>query len=515
MAIRGSSVTIALASLALLAVTNTATACAIAISPEQAFAKAMEEKTLIVWDPDRKMEHFIRSVTFDAAVNSLGFIVPTPSKPKINESDESVFGKLQGYVECKLNQAYPFRESAYRPKYWTWLIPEPRYAMGTKGTQGLVAGGSAVRVLQRSVIAGMDVAVLSANDSNALVNWLGANHFDPRPGLLEWSKQYVANHWIFTVFKYIRPSGKDEEKDTDGHLPNLKSKTVRLSFASDRAIYPYREPKDAHLDSRDLAVFLLAPTPMKATLNDAPSSPNWHIESLQTVSGSAVPSVLASALPGEKFLQPMQITEFHDATLVRPDSDIVFESTTNDKTDFNRLGVDPTLLLGPFIEKDKYSNFSRKEGANPFQSEESATVENGVIYKNHCVLEDKWRWCELSLSTRDILHSANDLKYWLDFWGASFTAITFNRWPQLQVQQWVLFELKRLHDRAENINDRSYISTCQVKGQDSSDLSACHSGGYLFSVSKGGNLGTTTATLKHEEPIWSGNANCDEYVGKL
>ena len=490
-----------------------ANACGTAFSPQEAFAKAMAEKTLIVWNPDRKIEHFIRSVTFDVATKSLGFIVPTPSKPKISESDESVFGKLQSYVECKLDQAYPFRSHGYEPSYWKWLINHSE-SSNTKGLQTL--GGSSVRVLERSVIAGMDVAVLDASDPNALLNWLKANHFDPRPGLLDWSKKYIEDHWIFTAFKYMRPSGKGgasekwmRDETADGHLPNLQSKTIRLSFKTDQPMYPYREPKDAELESRELSLFIAAPSPMTASLKDPSGNSDLHLERLRAVTGAKVQSILADVLRDEKFSQTMQLTEFHDGTLIRPDSDIVFQTTVDSENDFSQLGADLSPVFGPFINRDKYLTYSRVKSADPLLAEESATVQDGILYTNKRRAGKDIEWWELSFSKRDF-HSINDMKYWVDFFVRNFDLINFDRRPEPEPSM-LHYKLIEFKEKAADVDYRPYLSTCKVGGNDSLDLSSCRRGpgSYLFSVSRDGTFGKTIVTMKQERDTWISKQSCD------
>src|SRR5688500_18314450 len=41
------------------------------------------EKTLIVFDAERRREHFVREVVFRAAGVPFGFVVPTPSRPEV------------------------------------------------------------------------------------------------------------------------------------------------------------------------------------------------------------------------------------------------------------------------------------------------------------------------------------------------------------------------------------------------------------------------------------------------
>ena len=312
---------IPIAILAAVLATHSAFACATVVFPQEKLAWAMGEKTLIAWDADKKIEHFVRSVTFDIASKSLGFIVPTPNKPEIASVDEEAFDRLRGYVDAKL---YEFDR-------------EPQTKGGLLMTAGIEQGG--VQVLERAEIAGMDVAVLKAGDAASLTDWLRQNNFDARLGLLEWSKPYIKKKWVFTAFKYLRPNkssgSRHDDSDlwkatTDGHVPQLETKVVRLSFVAPRPIYPYREPNDAHLKHRTFVLYVLAPVSVTAALDDqavAASEWNWSLTPAPSVPvDEEISKALAKILPSGGDWRNTRITRFKDFHLDRPDADVVFES---------------------------------------------------------------------------------------------------------------------------------------------------------------------------------------------
>lgn len=53
-----------------------------------------EESALIVWDAASKTQHFIRRAQFNAKAKDFGFLVPTPTKPKLSEVENSIFDHL-------------------------------------------------------------------------------------------------------------------------------------------------------------------------------------------------------------------------------------------------------------------------------------------------------------------------------------------------------------------------------------------------------------------------------------
>src|SRR4051794_32292921 len=44
-----------------------------------------EESAIIVWDPVKKIEHFIRRAAFDTKLPDFGFLVPTPTMPTLEK----------------------------------------------------------------------------------------------------------------------------------------------------------------------------------------------------------------------------------------------------------------------------------------------------------------------------------------------------------------------------------------------------------------------------------------------
>ena len=61
-----------------------------------------DEEAVIFWDPETHVEHFIRKATFRSSAPAFGFLVPTPSTPKLDEVPETVFGELEHEVDAHL-----------------------------------------------------------------------------------------------------------------------------------------------------------------------------------------------------------------------------------------------------------------------------------------------------------------------------------------------------------------------------------------------------------------------------
>src|SRR5437879_4070273 len=74
----------------LLAACETLWACAAAPHPGD-YVGIANETALIIWDAESETQHFIRRATFDTKAKDFGFLVPTPSKPELDEAHDYTF----------------------------------------------------------------------------------------------------------------------------------------------------------------------------------------------------------------------------------------------------------------------------------------------------------------------------------------------------------------------------------------------------------------------------------------
>src|SRR5690606_38050899 len=107
------------------------------------------EEALIVWDPARRQQHFVRVAGFGQTAEDVGFLVPTPSRPELGEASDEVFSRLFDIYRVPRRQ------------------PRAVYRRG-----GAARSRGSVEVLERRSVAGLDAAVLQADDATALNQWL-------------------------------------------------------------------------------------------------------------------------------------------------------------------------------------------------------------------------------------------------------------------------------------------------------------------------------------------------------
>ena len=200
-------------------------ACAL-VSRSGEGVQVAQEEALIVWDSKTRTQHFIRRVSFDGRAKDFGFLVPTPSKPELADADNWTFRYLARLTEPK-------------------VITIPRAKGDGKAVQAASAsasasGGGRVEVIGQASVAGFDAVILEASDAESLDRWLRQHGYVSSPDLMAWYRPYIERKWKITAFK-IGGGGR-----------SVSTSAVRMSFATDEPLFPYREPKRAEPDGRRL-----------------------------------------------------------------------------------------------------------------------------------------------------------------------------------------------------------------------------------------------------------------------
>ncbi len=167
------------------------------------------EQTLIVYDAEKRREHFVREVVFSASREPFGFVVPTPARPEVAKVKKSPFAKLR--------ESFPFR----------WVNPERVARLASAGAD------ESVEVLEVTRVGRFTAFVLSASDAAGLSSWLAQNGFVRTPEADAWLAHYVKLGFFYVAMRY-EPAASAKGKTT--------AETIRRSFDSPLPYYPYLEP---------------------------------------------------------------------------------------------------------------------------------------------------------------------------------------------------------------------------------------------------------------------------------
>ena len=288
---------------------------------EGAGFRIADQRILIAWDPQSKIEHFVREAAFKGTSENdsdFGFLVPSPTQPQIEESDASVFSlldqKIQPRIEVKDRwgvDPFPLLLSPFA------LMQEAQVGVG-RTTDSQVP--PAVAVLQTKKVAGYEVAVLKASDANELIQWLKDNQYQARKDLEEWVLPYVEKGWVITAFKY------------DSSSKRTQVGTVRISFANENPVFPYRVPKDQFIEGGKgnlLQVFVVGPGRASGSLGQSPSNEAWMRGNLRfsmPVAPAEIEELIGAAVPSDQIKtdEPLWLTAWDDRTWPSSDKDLWF-----------------------------------------------------------------------------------------------------------------------------------------------------------------------------------------------
>jgi hypothetical protein len=149
------------------------------------------------------------------------------------------------------NEAFPYLLKLTEPE----IKNVPRSGGGgcgctlTKSAPG--KADPAVKVLEEKLVAGFHAAVLETKSSEALVDWLKDHGYAFSPEVEAWAKPYVESGWKITALKVAK--GKDGQKNPtgsenlkldkkDGQDKRVTASALRISFKTEKPLFPYREP---------------------------------------------------------------------------------------------------------------------------------------------------------------------------------------------------------------------------------------------------------------------------------
>lgn len=212
---------------ALLASHGQADACACAPREGEPVVNA-DQTVVLVWDPATKTEHFIRRASFKAEAKDFGFLVPTPAEPALEESGDIAFDSLARLTAPEIK---------YEKMPWSPCAGCSRSK--SESRSAAAQAPEAVTVLQEKTVAGFDAKVLEASSASALVGWLKEHGYAYSPEIEAWAKPYVTQGWKITALRVAKP-------DANASVPStVAAASLRLTFKTDRPLFPYREPDSA------------------------------------------------------------------------------------------------------------------------------------------------------------------------------------------------------------------------------------------------------------------------------
>jgi hypothetical protein len=182
------------------------------------------QKAFLTWDDKEKVETFTVQPKFEGNASDFGMVIPTPSKPKLDEMPRDFFKELA---------VFTILEPMDLSKYKQLLYPKSAPQEDSRG--GADPKRSTVKVLEFGVVGSLDYKIIVAERADDLYSWLKENKYS-YSGDESTLDFYIKKKWFFTVMK-IDPMQMKKKKD--GSYEGEVTPT-RFTFASEKLIYPLK-----------------------------------------------------------------------------------------------------------------------------------------------------------------------------------------------------------------------------------------------------------------------------------
>ncbi len=214
-----------------------ACACGGYLADVESQARAAGEKALVRYD-GRGTEEITLSMAITGASKKAAWIMPVPNPAKLELADTELFGRLEGLTAAKIVK---------RTTYWPFRGLAPFDGDGS-GEGPTAAGGVSVR--EQMTLGPFEIARLGGNSATAVTDWLRTNEYVVPETLGANLTPYLREGWEIVAVK-LAPKSAGES--LTGATPPL-----RLTFASDKIVYPMRLSKGA-TTTQSVTVYVAAP----------------------------------------------------------------------------------------------------------------------------------------------------------------------------------------------------------------------------------------------------------------
>src|SRR5262245_51829783 len=202
------------------------------------------QKAFITFDPRDELETFTVQPRFEGNAQDFGMVIPTPTRPKLDEMPRDFFKTLA---------VLTILEPLDLDKYKNFQVGPPRAgAVPTSAPPS--PKRETVKVLEAGVVGSLDYKVITAERADDLYAWLKDNGYR-YAGDEATLDHYVKKRWVFTVMKI---DAKQMKANPDGSYTGEVTPT-RFTFASERLVYPLRITQISVKDKTEALFYVQAP----------------------------------------------------------------------------------------------------------------------------------------------------------------------------------------------------------------------------------------------------------------
>jgi hypothetical protein len=210
------------------------------------------QKVFITWEPKEQVESFTVQPKFEGNAEDFGMVIPTPSKPRLDEMPRDFFKELAVYTILKKREQPQSKLLPVREEKLARL--SNRAAGDDKDGERREKRKSSVKVLEAGIVGSLDYKIITADRADDLFSWLKDNHYS-YAGDEATLDLYVKKKWLFTVMKIDTMQMK---KNKDGSFSGEVTPT-RFQFTSAKLIYPLKITQLSVRDKTEALFYVQAP----------------------------------------------------------------------------------------------------------------------------------------------------------------------------------------------------------------------------------------------------------------
>src|SRR5262245_20027374 len=126
------------------------------------------QKAFLTWDDKEKVETFTVQPKFEGNAADFGMVIPTPSKPKLDEMPRDFFKELA---------VFTILEPMDISKYKNFKSKNGKGGPFDDSLGGADPKRSTVKVLETGVVGSLDYKIITAEKADDLYSWLKENKY--------------------------------------------------------------------------------------------------------------------------------------------------------------------------------------------------------------------------------------------------------------------------------------------------------------------------------------------------
>lgn len=213
------SIALSIIGASIIGLPNMAAADGAVVSPPNYYVQETAQKAVVFYEAATDTETLVVSIDYQGTAQDFGWLIPTPSQPTVERGSQNLFANLEAITD-------PYSAS-YKSSEESALTGEND-----------ATSPSTVTVVSEQQVAYYDVTVLTATNTEDLLNWFNANGYKYPEAYSYILQDYITNGWYFTAMKINPTLVNSSGVSTD--ILSGQAVPVQLTFTTGNAVYPLR-----------------------------------------------------------------------------------------------------------------------------------------------------------------------------------------------------------------------------------------------------------------------------------